>query len=113
MNQELEWLDELESRWTDIYKKSVTTLLLLRVVKDRGTVTTTQIGEELERRSGWRISERALYRTLQRLASSGFLRVTTSPVPRSGLQRNEFAITDFGQKYLARIESVYARTKLS
>ena len=41
-----EWLDELVQRWTEVYKKSMTTLVLLEVVEE-GVVDTHGVVEEL------------------------------------------------------------------
>jgi PadR family transcriptional regulator PadR len=105
LNESEEWLDELVASWFEVYKKSATTLILLRIIDTQGPVSAPEIGVELERRSGWTLTERGLYRTLKRLASSDLLLVDTVPVARTGLRRNEFSLNDFGRRYLARIEA--------
>ncbi|WP_018157411.1 PadR family transcriptional regulator [Demetria terragena] len=101
-----EWLEELVGSWVEVYKKSATSLVLLRIIDAIGPAPAAEIGAELARRTGWDLTERGLYRTLRRLASSGLLATVDVPVPRTGAQRKDFTVTDFGHRYLAQIEAV-------
>ncbi|MEZ5380938.1 MAG: PadR family transcriptional regulator [Microthrixaceae bacterium] len=99
-----EWLDELVDTWTEMYKKSMVTLVLLRVIGSAGQASVDAIATTLKRTTGWSITERGLYRTLRRLASSGLLATAEVDVPRTGAKRKDFELTDLGSRYLARIE---------
>lgn len=104
-NESEEWLDELVFSWTEVYKKSMTTLVLLRVVDERGPIATDGIAAELQERTGWGLTERGLYRTLRRLASSGLLATTAEAAARTGVKRKLFTLTGVGQQYLERLNA--------
>lgn len=101
-----EWVDELVSGWVEVHKKSMTTVVLLRIVDDHGPVAEGTIGAEFSARTGWTLNERGLYRTLKRLAASDLLAVESVPVERTGLPRKDYRLTDLGEIYLARLEYV-------
>lgn len=105
-----EWLDELVTSWVEVYKKSVTTLVLLRIIDDVGPVAASRIGSELTERTGWSLTDRGLYRTLKRLVGMELLAVDSVAVPRTGLRRKDFDLTDLGRNYLARLEEFVATT---
>lgn len=108
MSEADEWLEELVASWVEVYKKSATTLVLLRIIDAIGPAPAPMIGAELTRRTGWTLTERGLYRTLRRLASSDLLTSDDVPVPRTGVRRKDFSLTDFGRRYLERIEELTA-----
>lgn len=110
MSEADEWLDELVTSWVEVYKKSATTLVLLRVIDTIGPAPAGAIGEELTRRTGWAFTERGLYRTLKRMASNDLLDSTEVAVPRTGIARKDFTVTEFGRRYLRRIEAETARS---
>lgn len=101
-----EWVDELVSGWVEVHKKSMTTVVLLRIVDAHAPVTAATIGAEFSARTGWTLNERGLYRTLKRLAAGDLLAVESVPVERTGLPRKDYRLTDLGQTYLARLEEV-------
>jgi PadR family transcriptional regulator PadR len=98
-----EWLDELVQRWTEVYKKSMTTLALLEVVEARGPIAAGLIGSALVESTGWGLTERGLYRTLRRLTATGLLTASEVAVPRTGAMRKDYELTPLGARYLARI----------
>lgn len=103
-SEEDELLDELHRGWVEVYKKSATTLVLLRIVAEEPADTAT-IGAELARRTGWELTERGLYRTLRRLAGLGVLTVHETPGRRTGAQRNVYEVSGRGVALLERLES--------
>ena len=100
-----EWLDELVHSWTEVYKKSMTTLVLLRVIRTEGRASAEEIRPAFTQASGWELTERGLYRTLRRLTSTGLLAVSEVSVPRTGAKRKDFELTKLGVRYLERIEN--------
>lgn len=100
-----EWLEELVTQWTEVYKKSMTTLLLLRVIENSAPANADTIGPDLADMTGWASSERALYRTLRRLASNGLLSTEEEPAPRTGAKRKNYTLTPLGADYLREIEA--------
>lgn len=99
-----EWVTELTTSWVEVYKKAATTLALLRIVRDHGPVSAQEIAPLFTQATTWPLSERGLYRSLRRLAQTGSLDVSKTQVPRTGAQRQEFALTPAGREYLRRIQ---------
>lgn len=104
-SEEEELLDELVRGWVEVYKKSATTLVLLRLIAEAGEVDTSTIAETLIDRTGWEHTERGLYRTLRRLRGLGLLSVREEPGRRTGAQRHLYGLTDRGARYLHGIEN--------
>ena len=102
--EDAEWAEELSRSWVEVYKKSATTLALLRVVREHGPVPAAGIAPRFTQATGWTLTERGLYRTLRRLAEAGVLRLTKVDVARTGAKRQDFALTPVGHAYLERIE---------
>ena len=99
-----EWLEELVEQWTEVYKKSVTTLLLLQIIRSNPQASVSVIGPAFHQASGWSLTERGLYRTLHRLADNRLLTGAEVAVARTGKKRKEFTLTDLGSAFLHRIE---------
>lgn len=102
-----EWVQELTAGWIETYKKSATTLVLLRIIRDAGAAPAAEIAEELRDRTGWTLTARGLYRTLRRLADARVLRIDRVDVARTGAKRQDFSLTPIGQSYLAAIEQAH------
>lgn len=98
-----EWVDELERVWTEVYKKSMTTALVLKQLLDEAK-DAEEIGKTLTSTTGWNISERAMYRSLRRLTNSGVLAVEEVPAARTGAKRKLFRLTPLGAELLSRVE---------
>ena len=96
-DEDAEWVEELIGSWVEVYKKSATTLALLRIVRDSGPLPAAEMN--------WSITERGLYRTLRRLADAGALRIAKVAVARTGARRQDFALTPVGEAYLRGIEA--------
>ncbi len=101
-----EWLDELVRSWTEVYKKSLTTLELMRIVAELAPAPATDIGERFVQATGWSLTDRSLYRTLRRLSSLGLLSADEVAIPRTGAKRKDYSLTILGRAYLKRIEDV-------
>lgn len=88
----------------EVYKKSMTTALVLKQLLDEAK-DADEIGKAFTRTTGWTISERAMYRTLRRLANSGVLAVEeVPPAPNGCPERKLFRLTPIGAELLSRIE---------
>lgn len=107
--EDAEWVDELASSWVEVYKKSATTLALLRLVREHGPMSAQDIAPLFAETTGWTLSERGLYRTLRRLAQTGSLKISRVEVPRTGAKRQDFSLTVVGCAYLQRIEGQLLR----
>jgi DNA-binding HxlR family transcriptional regulator len=104
-SEDSEWAQELTARWVEVYKKSATTLVLLRIIQEQGPLSAAGLTPLLQERTGWTFTERGLYRTLRRLADSGVLAVQQVPVPRTGKPRQDFVLTVIGAEHLRGIEA--------
>lgn len=102
--EDADWARELARSWVEVYKKSATTLTLLRIIREHGPVPAAGIAPRFAEITGWTLTERGLYRTLRRLAESGVLRAEKVDVARTGAKRQDFALTPVGRTYLQRIE---------
>lgn len=102
--EDAEWAGELARSWVEVYKKSATTLALLRIVCADGPISAAAIAPRFAETTGWTLTDRGLYRTLRRLADSGVLSLEKVDVARTGAKRQDFALTPVGRAYLDRIE---------
>lgn len=99
-----EWIDELVATWTEMYKKSMTTMVVLKLIAAAGQSSVEEIREMLDSATGWSFTERGLYRTMRRLTSLGLLSTAEIPVPRTGARRKYFELSEMGRRYLDRLE---------
>ncbi|MBB5832692.1 PadR family transcriptional regulator [Brachybacterium aquaticum] len=104
-SEDAEWAQELASSWVEVYKKSATTLALLRIIREHGPIAAAGIAPLVLEATGWTLTESGLYRTLRRLADSGVLSARKVDVARTGAKRQDFALTPVGAEYLRRIEA--------
>ena len=99
-----EWLEQLVTQWNEVYKKSMATLVLLQIIRSSAPASIETIAPDLGTATGWEMSERALYRTLRRLAGNGLLATREESVPRTGAKRKCYELTDLGSEFLDRVE---------
>lgn len=102
--EDAEWAEELARSWVEVYKKSATTLALLRIIRETGPIAAAGIAPRFVEATGWTLTDRGLYRTLRRLAESGVLDSEKVEVARTGAKRQDFSLTAVGRAYLERIE---------
>ena len=102
--EDAEWVQELARSWIEVYKKSATTLTLLRIVRKHGPIPAAGIAPRFAEATGWTLTDRGLYRTLRRLTESGVLSLVKVDVARTGAKRQDFALTPIGLAYLERME---------
>lgn len=98
--EDQEWVEARIESWVETYKKSMLTPVILRVVADQQPVTVAGIAAAVGSATGWRITERSLYRTLKRLQESGFLFGADVDAPRTGAKRKEISLTPVGAQFL-------------
>lgn len=102
--EDVEWAEELARSWVEVYKKSATTLALLRILRDEGPLAAAGIAPRFTATTGWMLTERGLYRTLRRLAEAGVLSTRRVDVARTGAKRQDFTLSSVGYLYLERLE---------
>lgn len=97
INQDL--VDEQVYSWTEMYKKSAISFLVLAALATKN-MWSKDIGGWIRQTSGWEMSERSLYRVLRRMEKQGSIEFTTEPVARTGAERKVFALTSEGEAIL-------------
>jgi PadR family transcriptional regulator PadR len=103
INEADELLDELVLQWVEMYKKSVVTVVILRKLRHT-PLWAKKLEQSLVLETGWDMTERGLYRTLQRLTSLGLITYSEVDVPKTGAPRKNYMLTPFGEAYLSRVE---------
>lgn len=105
VNQEL--VDEQAYSWTEMHKKSALSYLILSALQKQ-----SMWSKELERyitsTTGWSISERALYRVLNRMQKQGSIEFRTEAAERTGAERKVYAVSPEGKALLSAMQSELA-----
>lgn len=101
-----EWLQARVESWVETYKKAMTTPVVLQVVAELAPVGIATLASAVEERTGWHLTERGLYRTVQRLEASGFLAASDVEAPRTGARRKLLSLSAEGERYLAALRDV-------
>lgn len=96
MNEDDELRQELVSRWADVHKKSMTTLLVMVALGQRA-MWSQELAIWLNEVAGWSFSERSLYRTLQRMADVGLIEFAKANAPKTGADRKVYRLTNLGR----------------
>ena len=95
------------SGFRDAYKKAVTELLILRLLRDRDMYA-YEMQQEMARRSGGALSFNTLYLAIYRLKDLGFIEERSRELV-DGRERNYFGITERGQGRFAELTAEYRR----
>lgn len=95
-----EWLAHRVDAWVETYKKAMLTPMVLGVVAEHGEVEVAEVAEHLVAATGWHVTERGLYRTLQRLEAAGLLASIEVPAARTGARRKRLTVTEAGRRLL-------------
>ena len=95
------------SGFRDAYKKAVTELLILRLLRDRDMYA-SEMQQEMARRSGGALSFNTLYLAIYRLKDLGYIEERSRTLV-DGRERNYFGITAQGQGRFAELTEEYRR----
>ncbi len=109
MSSELEeYIEELSLNWFEVYKKSLSTYLLLNLLETH-SLWSKPIRQKLEEISLSRLvmDDKSLYRALRRLEKQGLITHTTDIGQKTGLKRKIFCISDEGRLLLKNIRANY------
>jgi len=96
MNELDELKDELVSRWAEVHKKSLTTLLIM-VCLNQQSMWSKEILEWLTSVTGWEVTERGLHRSLKRMSELGLIEYERVSAARTGAERKSYILTEFGR----------------
>jgi PadR family transcriptional regulator, regulatory protein PadR len=97
IHQEDELKYEIVSRWAEVHKKSLTTLLIMVSLGSR-SMWSKEIEAWLVTVTGWEVTERGLYRTLQRMSELGLIEYERVNAPKTGADRKSYTLSRLGRK---------------
>ncbi len=101
VNQEL--VDEQVFSWTEMHKKSALSFVILKALSEK-PMWSKEIEKYIASLTNWNISERALYRVLNRMQKQGSIEYTSEAAERTGAERKIYAITPEGKAFLNAIQ---------
>lgn len=102
-----EWLEGLVESWIETYKKAMLAPVILDILRATAPVGIGEVAQALHCRTGWHVTERGLYRTIQRLEGSGLVASEAVDAPRTGARRKVLALTPAGERYLDRVRAAH------
>lgn len=100
-NQDL--VDEQIYSWTEMHKKSALSYLILTALNS-SQMWSKEIEQYIAKSTKWSISERALYRVLNRMHKQGSIEYSSTPAERTGADRKVYTITPEGNALLAAMK---------
>lgn len=109
MQKELEeYLNELAYSWSETYKKSMVTYVVLSVLTNNN-LWSREIHEEINSATNSKISldEKSLHRVLRRLEKNGLINHKKRDGKKTGAERKVYSITEDGKSFLDLINNNY------
>ena len=88
---------EIVGRWVDTLKKSLVSFYVLLGLSKK-SMWSKQIYNWLIDNTGWSITERGFYRTLQRLERLGLIEFELQDSPAQGADRKVYSLTALGRR---------------
>lgn len=110
INQDL--VDEQAYSWTEIHKKSALSYVILTALQ-KHSMWSKELEKYITEITGWSISERALYRVLNRMHKQGSIEFTAESAERTGADRKVYAISPEGSALLTAMKIIQRTTWLS
>lgn len=105
VNQEL--VDEQAYSWTEMHKKSALSYLILSALQKQ-PMWSKGLEKYIADVTGWGISERALYRVLNRMHKQGSIEFTSETAERTGAERKVYVVSAEGKALLNAIKDEMA-----
>lgn len=103
-NEQGDFASAIVERWIETHKKSMLTFVILTALNDT-PMWSRQLSEWVKRTTGWRLTERGLHRTLQRMANLELIQYKKTNSPKSGADRKVYQVTEFGVKIARSIQT--------
>lgn len=97
-----EILEEYLNSWVETHKKSALLFIILRILSDQ-SLWARDVQTKITELTGWQITERGLYRSLQRMEKQGLLEHVKQSAAKTGADRKIYKLTDLGQSLLRDI----------
>ena len=102
INQDL--VDEQAYSWTEKHKKSALSFIILTALQ-KHSMWSKELEKYITEVTGWSISERALYRVLNRMHKQGSIEFNTQAAERTGAERKVYDISPDGRALLTAMKS--------
>lgn len=99
----LELVDELVHSWLEVHKKSALSYLILRLLKAE-KLWSKDIEMRLRELTGWKLTEKSLYRTLRRMKQQGTIEFESVEAERTGATRKVYSLTPEGEEVLKQMK---------
>ena len=105
VNQEL--VDEQAYSWTEMHKKSALSYLILTALQKK-SMWSKELERYIAKTTAWNISDRALYRVLNRMQKQGSIEYTSEAAERTGAERKVYDISPEGGALLSAMQGELA-----
>lgn len=99
-----EILEEYLNSWVETHKKSALLFIILRILSDH-SLWAKDVQTKITKVTDWQITERGLYRSLQRMEKQGLLEHVKQNAPKTGADRKIYQLTDLGRSLLREISN--------
>jgi DNA-binding PadR family transcriptional regulator len=96
-NQEI--LEEYVSSWVEMHKKSALQFVILYILSVE-PLWAKDVQARVAVMTDWQITERGLYRLLQRMEKQGLLEHVKQDAPKTGADRKIYRLTHLGESLL-------------
>jgi DNA-binding PadR family transcriptional regulator len=104
-----EILEEYLNSWVDTHKKSALLfIILILIAQSNEPLWAKDLHKKITKATSWEITERGLYRSLQRMEKQGLLEHVRRNVPKTGADRKMYKMTELGTALLGAISSEMA-----
>jgi DNA-binding PadR family transcriptional regulator len=99
-----EILEEYLNSWVETHKKSALLFIILTLIAQSSEpLWAKELHNKITKATNWEITERGLYRSLQRMEKQGLLEYVKRNVPKTGADRKMYTITELGASLLGAI----------
>ena len=103
MQEQQELQAEIIARWTEVHKKSMVMFLIMLALTEQA-MWSKELQEWLVKVANWEVSERGLHRTLKRMNHLDLIEHIEVAVPRTGMKRKDYSLTEFGASTLKEMK---------
>lgn len=108
LSENEEYINELSLSWFEVYKKSISTYIILTIL-NKESMWSKQIKGSISKLSYNKLDmdDKSLYRALRRLEKQGLITHSTEKGQKTGLSRNIYSISGDGRLFLKKIREDY------
>lgn len=104
-----EILEEYLNSWVETHKKSALLfVILILVAQSTEPLWAKDLHKKITIATNWQITERGLYRSIQRMEKQGLLEHVKQNAPKTGADRKMYKVTELGTALLGAISGEMA-----